>query len=325
MKVLLVDVDSLWGNLALMKLSACHKRKGDQVFLNRVNPKKHYTTATKFPISLWIDSPVQRFDVVHVSCLFDWNRQKALSIAKMFECMGSEVHVGGSGIDLKKALPEEVEHLMPDYSLYGLNFSMGFLTRGCIRKCPWCIVPKKEGMIRFNAPLHEFRHPRHRKVMILDNNLLAYQGHMDLLWSLIGFKVCFNQGLDIRLINDENAKLLSIIDCRDDEFKDARLYFSWDILEIESKVLDGLTVLRNHGIPAGRCLIYMLCGFDVKPERYDWQWFLDHDWHRYETLMKLKAKPFIMVCDNRKDLPLLSAFQRWVNYRFKPRKGRNLG
>ncbi|GAI38731.1 unnamed protein product, partial [marine sediment metagenome] len=133
-------------NLALMKLSAFHKARGDEVYLN---------------------FPLERPDITYASCVFTWNK-KRISTAP------NEAVVGGSGIDLTTELPPEVEHIMPDYSLYPrVDFSLGFTSRGCIRKCPWCIVPEKEGQIKPRSRIYEFWDRRHRKITLLDNNLLA--------------------------------------------------------------------------------------------------------------------------------------------------------
>jgi hypothetical protein len=157
--------------------------------------------------------------------------------------------------------------------------------------------------------------------MLLDNNLLAYEGHCEVLKQLIAWRVetCFTQGLDIRLVDDENAKLLSMVRYRDTEFKQPRLYFSWDIPGIEDAVLKGIETLRRHGIPPRHLLFYMLCGFKVRREDYTWDYFIENDWHRYETLAKLGVKPFVMKWNGRRDIPLLNEFARWVD---KARKAR---
>lgn len=183
MKVLLRDIDSSRIiNLPLAKLSAYHKARGDQVFLNRCgNP-----------------------DLTYVSCIFTWNRGKTTFYP--------EAIVGGTGVNLETNLPHEIEHIMPDYDLYGCDYSLGFTSRGCIRNCPWCVVPRKEGWIHDTAPLSEFVHPKHKKVMLLDGNLLATPSAKRTLEELAEkrLKVCFNQGLDIRLVTDEIAKILNL-------------------------------------------------------------------------------------------------------------------
>jgi len=313
LKVLLVDVDSVWFNLALMKLSSWHKCRGDYVYLIRL-PRKYRRGFGK-PLDLTINSPMRNYDRAYVSCIFSENAPLAKGIVKMLESLGVEVELGGSGVDLKSQLPNEVEHIMPDYDLYGLNYSVGFITRGCIRSCPWCIVPLKEGKIRFNAPLKEFLHPRHRKVMLLDNNLLAYDGHIDVLRELAlkRLMVSFNQGLDIRLIENENAKWLSHIKYRDDQFKAPRLYFSWDILNIESEVYRGIEILRKHGIPGRHMMFYMLCGYNVKREDYTWDYFMGNDYYRFQVLRRLGVMPYVMKYNGRNDIPLLNHFARYVN------------
>jgi len=171
------------------------------------------------------------------------------------------------------------------------------------------------------SPLGEFPYRKHRKVMLLDNNLLAHPDHEKLLIQLIErrLEVCICQGLDIRLIDSGNAKLLKILRHRDAEFKRPRLYFSWDILGIEDAVVKGVEILKRRGIHPNRLFFYMLCGFDVSPEEYTWDYFMEHDWYRYERLKKLGVKPFIMKYNGRNDIPLLNAFARWVDWLHKAR------
>lgn len=290
MNILLIQVDGKMPNLALMKLSASHKHLGNSIFFNKnCDPKE-----------------------VYISCIFTQNRSKALGIARMFP--QAEIHLGGSGINYSSVLPDEVEHIMPDYSLYGIDYSMGFTSRGCIRNCGFCIVPKKEGMIRNNATLREFLHPDHKKVILFDNNFLASPRWRENLLEIAdcGLKVSFNQGLDIRLINQENAKLLSKAKYYDWKFKNRCLYFAFDSPEIEDNVLKGIKILNQAGIPSKHLMFYMLVGYDTE---------FSEDLHRFEVLNKLGVMPFIMVFNNRKDKPILRHFARWVNqlfYQFIP-------
>jgi hypothetical protein len=227
-KVLLKQIDGKGPNLALMKISTFHKSKGDEVGFD-----------------------ISDHDRVYISCIFKKNAPQALGIAKMFSC---EVEIGGYGVNGKK-LPDEIEYLKPDYSLYpNFNYSIGFTSRGCIRKCPWCDVWRKEGYIKEASPISKFL--QHQRVFLLDNNLLASPNAIDKLSELASLstthrlKVCFNQGLDIRLINDKNAKYLADIDFRSLNFRQRRLYFAWDDLKLcpEKKVIGGIEILNNHGI-----------------------------------------------------------------------------
>lgn len=288
MNVLLIDVDCKFPNLALMKISAWHKKQGDNVLFKNIACKP---------------------DKVYISCIFSWNREKALGLAEFWRDLGCEVEVGGTGIDLHKELPFEVEHTMPDYSLYGIRYSLGFTSRGCIRNCPWCIVPKKEGKIRDHAPIDEFYVPYWKKLILLDNNFLASPKWYENLKEIIArkIKVCFNQGLDIRLIDNENAKMLSQTRYYDDQFKSRRLYFAFDQPNIESEVIEGIETLKRHGVPPRHLMFYVLVGFNTT---------FEEDFHRFEILNKFGTLPFIMIYNNRKDKPILRHFARWVNKRY---------
>lgn len=168
-------------NVALMKLSAYHKADGDSVE--------------------WFSSVGGVYDKVYSSKIFTWSDQEPY--------LPKDAVFGGTGNDITTVLPEEIEHICPDYSLYGANQSYGFLTRGCIRNCPWCFVPKKEGAIRANADIEEFC--RHKEVVLMDNNVLAHSHGIDQIEKIgrIGLKVDFNQGLDARLIDDSVARRLA--------------------------------------------------------------------------------------------------------------------
>lgn len=217
-------------NLALMKLSAYHKARGDEVFLN-------------FPLS--------QPDITYASCVFTWNAKRRIGLSP-------EVIVGGSGIDLKAELPPEAEHSLPDYSLYpNVNFSLGFTSRGCIRKCPWCIVPEKEGYIKAWDSVYEFLDDQLPKIMLLDNNLLAAPNWRDTFRDLlkIGKEVDFNQGLDIRLVDDEKAWYLGRIRTR-------QLRFAFDDIAYESSICRGIGLLLKSGIRSRKLSFYVLVGYN---------------------------------------------------------------
>jgi len=199
MKILLIDADSVIPNLPLMKLGGWHKSKGDDVTLHKCN-LPYYPTRKKItyytPHTLF-----DEFDIIYCSVVFDGN----VSYVK-----GKNIIFGGTGFDLNTTLPDEIEHFEPDYSLYpNNNTSYGFITRGCIRNCSFCKVPKKEGYIHKVNNIDDI--VRHKQVKFLDNNILAFPDHEQILQELVDKKIkCqFNQGLDIRLLNERNSKLLS--------------------------------------------------------------------------------------------------------------------
>jgi hypothetical protein len=275
--VLLVDIDSKIPNLALMKLSAHHKALGDRVYLNECSDP----------------------DITFVSCIFTWNRGKVTFYP--------EANLGGPGVSLIVTLPGHIEHTMPDYSLYGCDYSMGFTSRGCIRRCPFCIVPTKEGGIHDNAPVSEFLDPKHRKVMLLDGNLLAAPCCKDVLRELAhrGLLVNFNQGLDIRLVTDEIAALLGTCQYRSMSFRERRLCFAFDDPKLESLVIRGVERLAAAGIPPKHLMFYVLCGFDTT---------IQDDLRRVDVIRSLGADPYVMKYNNRQGAEL-NKLARWVNKR----------
>jgi hypothetical protein len=297
LKILLVDLGGKMPNLALMKLSAWHKARGDEVRLVRNPPA--------VPIEFWWA------DRAYVSCVFTSYAPLARRMAA--HNPPKEVVLGGYGLG-PSSLPAEVEHTMPDYDLYGCDFSMGFTSRGCVRRCPWCVVPEMEGPIRDHAPITEFLHPSHDKVILLDNNFLASPRWRQNLQFLIdhGIKVNFNQGLDIRLVDEEVAGTLA--DCRyyDWKFQKRRLHFAFDTPEIEAEVRRGVEILKAAGIPPRRLMFYVLVGFG---RGYRWEEHRGEVFRRLRVLLELGVDPFVMVWNNRRDIPELRRLARWVNKR----------
>lgn len=187
MNIGLVDVDGHnFPNLALMKLSAWHKQQGDTA-----------SFADMFGT----------YDRLYMSKVFTFEPDDLTVYAT------NDVVKGGTGYkDYTKVLPHEVEHIYPDYGLYGVDYAMGFVTRGCPNKCPWCVVPHKEGNIRPNAEIREFWNEQ-RDLVLLDNNILAHDFGLQQLeeTAKLGIHIDCNQGLDARLIakDTEIQKLLA--------------------------------------------------------------------------------------------------------------------
>ncbi len=273
-KIGLFDINSKYHNLALMKISAWHKSFGDHTEFYNPLMKKTY-------------------DRVYVSKIFSKHNIEEGYIPE-------NSIVGGSGYSLKTVLPYDMEHSMPDYSLYNLDYSLGFTTRGCIRNCGFCIVRQKEGDIKEHAEVEEFLNPKSNIVVLLDNNFLALPSHIRKLQKYIdkGWKMDFNQGLDIRLINKENAELLA----RVKHYK--QIHFAWDQMSYEKEVKEGLKILFKAGIKPYRIMVMMLCNYNTS---------FEEDMYRFSELINLGVDPFVMVYEKADGR--IRDFARWVNKR----------
>lgn len=289
MNILLVDADSKKGfpNLALMKLSAWHKQQGDHVELIKGIP----TTA-----------PLEQYDKTYISCVFFQNKDKVLDYASQLD----NVIIGGSGYDLCTTLNEYIEHIMPDYSLYNIDFSMGFTSRGCIRNCGFCIVPQKEGLIHDHAPLTEFL--AHDKVILLDNNFQASPKWRTNIQYLIDhkIKVNFNQGLDARLITPEFAQYLTQTRYYDWKFKYHGFQIAFDDIRYEQEFRRGVRTLLDTGINPKHIMVYILSGYNSTSK---------DDLYRVNTVLSYGMKPYIMPYNNTKDKQVRH-LARYINRKY---------
>lgn len=274
MNIGIVAVDSKIPNLALMKLSTWHKAQGDSV--------KVYE-----PL---FDRP----DRLYASKVFNFTADYAYFPADV------EIVRGGTGYDMAVELPAEVEAMYPDYDLYQCDYAMGFTTRGCIRRCPFCVVPAKEGPIRAVGDIHDFWRGQER-LMLLDNNLTALPEHFELVVRQMireRVKVNFSQGLDIRLLTLEMAELLSQVRLW------KQIHFAWDDINIETDVRRGIRILQDNGVALYKVMFYVLIGFDSTPEE---------DLYRVEALRGMGVDPFVMPFDKHDDYQ--RRFARWVNHK----------
>ncbi len=273
MKIGIYDLDSIIANLALMKISAWHKSKGDQVY--------RYLE-------------LEKYDKVYIS--------KVFKFSKMPKYFIDNYEVGGSGFDLEKKLPVEIDQMKPDYDLYPRNtFDIGFISRGCPRSCAFCIVPAKEGKLKqIDEPMNIYS-GRHKKIMFLDNNFTALRDRIDLLKTIIKMqnktrvKISFTQGLDIRLINDEFMYY----------FKEIKRYekirVAFDNLTYKDKFMKGMAIMKKY-TKMRNVMVYVLVGFDTP--RSD-------DLERLELVRETGAIPYLMKFDKTNDYQKRIA--RWVN------------
>ncbi|MGN1228661.1 MAG: radical SAM protein [Prevotella sp.] len=189
-KIGLLDVDGHnFPNLALMKLARYHRSCGDDV--------------------MWYNHFEDLFDTVYMSKVFTFTADygyvmlNARSIVK-----------GGTGYSLSDKLPQHIDLMQPDYSIYpGIpdDTAYGFLTRGCPNRCPWCIVPEKEGREYPYMDVDDIAIEGRSRLILLDNNVLASDTGIMQLEKIVrrGYRVDFIQGLDARLVTKEIARLLA--------------------------------------------------------------------------------------------------------------------
>lgn len=276
-KTLLIDVDSVIPNLALMHISTWKKQEGNEVSFSIPDP-----------------------DEVYASVVFRKNRH--LVDGLKFYYPNARIDVGGSGIDLNKNLPDNVNLLMPDYSLYpDCDYDLGFTTRGCCRNCYFCIVPKKEGKFRINQHPSEFHDPKHKKIVLMDNNILFDKTWFYEVTDWImanNMRVDFNQGLDIRLMDNDIAKRLAELKPIDS------WHFAFDSTDYQEQVINGISILNKAGV-------------DVR-HRINWYVYLHNDdqyedaLERCNLLRKLNALPYIMINRDSVRTQRMTDLKRWT-------------
>ena len=306
MNVRLTQIDGKLPNLALMRLGHWHRERGDAVTFTR-SAYRH------------LDEP--DYDKVYASAIFDYSKAHVERLRAEFP----DAVVGGTASGSRQTVEQVIgPHNGVSYDDYpSFTASLGFTQRGCRLSCKFCVVPGKEGKPLSVATIADIwrgkDHPKH--LHLLDNDFFGQpeeQWRARLAEIRDGkFKVCFNQGLNTRLMTAEAARELATVDYRDDGFTTKRLYTAWDNLKDEEVFFRGVDTLEAAGIPPTHLLAYMLVGFDKKET---WERLL----HRFNKMVARGIKPYPMVFGERhRTLPLggcnlrighrtLMDFQRWV-------------
>lgn len=283
-----------------MKYSTHFKSQGHKVILNPLN--------------------ASHVDKVYCSVIFTKNQGKALRLNDIFP----DIEFGGTGISLEKTLPLEIEMLRPDYDLYTakdiynrmggimttekklekasviVNAGIGFTSRGCVRKCDFCVVPAKEGDLYKVSEIKDIINPRSNVIILLDNNFTADTDCIDKLKEIKerNLIVDITQGIDVRTMTPEIAKALS-------EVKHLRsIHYAWDYPHHENSIMNGIKILSDH-IKRYRHLCFTLVGYNTS---------FEEDYHRFAKLVENGVDPYIMVFNQTKDARL-NHFARWVNGR----------
>jgi hypothetical protein len=302
-------IDGKLPNLANMKISHWLKSQGYGVrFTKRVRRE--------------LDEP--DYDRVYGSAIFTHSADRVRELLTEFP----DAVVGGTWDPAQTLTVEQMigvpEYEHYDYSLYpGFTASMGFTARGCRLRCGFCVVPTKEGRPRsVNTIADIWRgdgHPKH--LHLLDNDFFGQPREQ---WRARvaeirdgGFRVCLNQGINIRVVDDEAAEALASVSYSDDSFKVRRLYTAWDNLKDERIFLRGVERLEKAGVPPRHLLVYMLVGWEPQET---WARVM----RRFNAMVALGIRPYPMIYgDRRRGLPsgggnadysrrTLADFQRWA-------------
>ena len=260
MKIGLVDVDGhakkkKWGatiypNLALAKIARYWRNRGEQIS--------------------WA-SPMEHYDIVYMSKVFNFSPDDT------YIYDADKIIKGGTGYDPLSQLPDEIDRLQPDYSIYPnipKDTAYGFLTRGCPNKCRWCVVPKKEGAIRPYMDVDEIAIESRRKLVLMDNNILAAGDYcIQQLQKIIerGYRVDFNQALDARLVTDEIAQLLAKVKWLDNN----RIRFGCDTHGQIAECEGAMNMINRYGF-TGQYFLYTMLTSDFR-ECYE---RITYWWHR---------------------------------------------
>jgi len=290
MRIGLIDVDNTkFPNLVLMKLSAHYKAQGHETVL--LKPDDVVNGVDLF-------NPC---DKLIGACVFTWN----MPIVQRLREQGAEI--AGIGTDDRRELPYEIEHVYPDYELYGIkDTAYGFLTRGCPRGCPFCVVAGKEGkQSRKVADLSEWWHGQ-KEIKLCDPNILACSEHMDLLGQLADSKaeVDINQGLDARLLTPQIIETMNRI-------KISFIHFAWDNPKdknVQEKLLmfNELTNIKGKSAYV-RKKVFCLTNY--------WS-SISEDLARVYWLRDNGYSPYVMVYDKWNAPKEIRRLQRWVNNKY---------
>lgn len=282
MKVGLVQVDGKLPNLALMQISAYHESLGH--------------TVEWFKGNLF----AYEYDKIYASKIFQFSKMPELPAGAL---------IGGTGIDFFNTLPPEIAEYSPSYSPYpDCDFHIGFSMKGCRFRCAFCCVPTKEGKPRVNSSIDGLlTNPNGEdRLMLLDNDFFGGQEWRENLERIIerNLKVCFVQGLNIRILKDEQAELLSKCRYHNSKFNARYLTFAWDRYKDGKLIFDGIDRCERFGIPAARLQFFVLIGYDTTPEE---------DLERVMRLFERGCDPYAMPY-NKFD-SYQKAFCPWVNRR----------
>ena len=243
MRVLLLQLDGKLPNIALMRIAAHHRQRGDVCELR---------FGAQFERAFW-----DEFEAVYGSAIF----VKTQPLVKRLRVVYPQAILGGTGHDIRstvEALGITTQAL--DYSLYPqFRQSIGFTQRGCRLRCSFCVVPEKEGRVRPERTIREIWRgdPWPREVLLLDNDFFGQPQWRERIREIHDgrFKVSFNQGINCRCLTEEAAEALASVDYRDDSMQVKRIYTAWDSKFDEEQVFAGLNRLVKYGVKPDHIMV----------------------------------------------------------------------
>lgn len=305
MNVLLLQLDgNRLPSLSLAKIAAHHRARGDRVEVRQA--ANAGSLQPRFGDPTW--------ELVCGSLIFEWTKPHAANAKRIYP----DIVLGGTGHDFTNGkqehrtdLPFEIESARPDFSDWPrFKQSLGFTQRGCRMSCGFCVVPRKEGKVTAVATLEEIwrGEPWPRDLILLDNDFFGNPNWRELLSEAKagGYRLCWNQGINARFLDDETSTAIAATRYYDDQFKRPRLYTAWDGRKDEKRLMRGLESLKRAGVLPNRIMVYMLIGYEAG-ETHE-----DRDYRRIK-LREFGCRPYPMPYTRNGELGKeLVAFQRWV-------------
>lgn len=266
----LIDIDSKYPNLALMKISSYYKSLGEEVEFMQFGKK---------------------YEKIYASTIFTKSIKETKKILNIYP----DAVIGGTGWDIKKRLPKEIEKMSPDYSLYGIDYGIGFTRRGCCNNCGFCFVPKKEKWEE-DTPIEKLLNSK--KLFLLDNNFTQDPNMIEKAKFIVENNITINitNGVNIRVMTDEKAYWLGKMK------HEKQLHIAWDNIKDEKRVMEGLKVLSKY-MKLYKVMCYVLVGYNTT---------LEEDLYRIKKLNELNIDPLVMIYNQKPD-PVLKHLARWCN------------
>ena len=301
-------------NLACGKIYGYHLLQGDEIV---------------YP---WRGEPVDR---LYVSAIFSWSRPAIERQLPAWQKVAAEIIIGGTGWDWRVNLPPEIEAVDPRWTqdLYGVDFGLGFTVRGCHVGCPYCIVPRKEGLTETRVTtVADLLRPHNSHLVLLNNNSFAEAGFFADVADIRerGISVNWNQANDITILEYPHAVAVASVKYRNYANTKSMLHFACDQMIRRKKdpltgafveydmlkvIPEKVRMLGEAGVPPHHLTFFILVGFDTT---------LEEDLARFHMIHNLGCHGWVQLFRDLKGRPGIDGkgrpqpihakpFRDWVN------------